>query len=75
VRFLTDRYGDFVLYRPPLRATTLLLWIGPFALLGYGGYVLWRQARRRSTAPESAPTALSADERSRLEQLKDKLQG
>ena len=32
--YMTDRYGDFVLYRPPLKATTLLLWLGPALLLG-----------------------------------------
>lgn len=33
VEFMTTRYGDFVLYRPPFKATTLLLWLGPLALL------------------------------------------
>ena len=32
-RFLTDRYGDFVLYRPPFKATTLVLWVGPILIL------------------------------------------
>ena len=32
--FMVERYGDFVLYRPPLKTTTLLLWLGPFILLG-----------------------------------------
>jgi cytochrome c-type biogenesis protein CcmH len=32
-RYMTDRYGDFVLYRPPLKATTLVLWLGPALLL------------------------------------------
>ena len=33
VKFLVDRYGDFVLYNPPLKPATTLLWLGPFALL------------------------------------------
>jgi len=48
--FMTTRYGDFVLYRPPLKATTLLLWFGPALLLVAGVVVLFRvmRARRRS---------------------------
>jgi cytochrome c-type biogenesis protein CcmH len=48
-QFMTDRYGDFVLYRPPLKATTLALWIGPCALLiaGFVGLVLVLRRRSR----------------------------
>ena len=53
-RFMVDRYGDFVLYRPPLKATTLILWIGPFLFLLAGLAVLfYRVSRRRSEAPLS----------------------
>jgi len=47
--FMVQRYGDFVLYRPPLRATTALLWSGPFILLALGvtGWIVW--LRRRKT--------------------------
>ncbi|HEY1394349.1 MAG TPA: cytochrome c-type biogenesis protein [Methylibium sp.] len=49
VKYMTDRYGDFVLYRPPLKATTLLLWFGPAALLLIGAtsliLVLYRRSR------------------------------
>ena len=47
-RFMTDRYGDFVLYRPPLKATTFALWFGPLALLVGGLGVLFVVLRRRS---------------------------
>jgi cytochrome c-type biogenesis protein CcmH len=50
IGFLTARYGDFVLYRPPLKATTLLLWGGPFLLLGIGAFSLVRFIRRRRVA-------------------------
>jgi cytochrome c-type biogenesis protein CcmH len=55
VGYLTDRYGDFVLYRPPFKASTALLWLGPFLLL-LGGLV-WalryvRGTRRPATATE-----------------------
>jgi cytochrome c-type biogenesis protein CcmH len=48
--FMVSRYGDFVLYRPPLKATTLALWFGPFLLLIGGGVMLLRylKARRQS---------------------------
>lgn len=45
--FMVQRYGDFVLYRPPLKSSTLALWIGPFVLLLVAGTVLLRQIRRR----------------------------
>jgi len=47
-RFMTERYGDFVLYRPPLKAATLALWFGPFALLAGGLAALALVLRRRS---------------------------
>ena len=48
VAYMTARYGDFVLYRPPLRATTLLLWFGPALLLAIGATVLVVVLRKRS---------------------------
>jgi cytochrome c-type biogenesis protein CcmH len=47
VDFMVARYGDFILYNPPLKATTLLLWLGPFALLLLGAGVLTSNVRRR----------------------------
>jgi len=47
VDFMVARYGDFVLYRPPLKASTVLLWVGPFAFLVIGFYLLARFLRRR----------------------------
>jgi cytochrome c-type biogenesis protein CcmH len=63
--FMVARYGDFVLYRPPLKATTLALWAGPFVLLALGVWVLARRlARRRAAEPE-----LSDAERARAAKL------
>lgn len=45
--YMTARYGDFVLYRPPLKPTTAPLWFGPLALLAVGGAVLFVVLRRR----------------------------
>lgn len=46
IAYLTARYGDFVLYRPPVQANTVLLWAGPFLLLGIGAVVLFVTLRR-----------------------------
>ena len=65
IDFMVARYGDFVLYKPPFKASTLALWIGPFVLLALGVWALLRQvARRRVPAPE-----LSAAERDRAARL------
>ena len=48
VAYMTARYGDFVLYRPPLKATTALLWFGPAAMLAIGGAGLLLVLRRRT---------------------------
>ena len=67
IDFLVARYGDFVLYRPPLKATTLLLWIGPFVLLGLGAATLVLALKRRAQASPEAP--LSEEDRSRAARL------
>lgn len=48
IAYLTDRYGDFVLYKPPFKPVTWLLWLGPALFLGVGGAVWYRALRRRS---------------------------
>ena len=57
--FMVERYGDFVLYRPPLKTTTVLLWLGPFALLGVAVLMLVLTVRQRRRASLAQPTALS----------------
>ena len=59
VDYMTARYGDFVLYRPPMRATTLLLWFGPALMLAGGAAVLVIVLRRRS---RMAAEAFDADD-------------
>ncbi|MDO5289649.1 MAG: cytochrome c-type biogenesis protein CcmH [Pseudomonadota bacterium] len=53
--FLTQRYGDFVNYQPPLRAGTLLLWAGPLLLLAAGGWLVWRTVRASQRTQSHAP--------------------
>jgi cytochrome c-type biogenesis protein CcmH len=67
MRFFEDRYGDFVRYDPPFKPITWLLWLGPFALLALGFWVLMRTLKRRSGA--RAP--LTADERARAARFLD----
>jgi cytochrome c-type biogenesis protein CcmH len=55
IEFMTTRYGDFVLYRPPLKGSTMLLWFGPLLLLAIGAFVAWRVVRARRTMPTQAP--------------------
>lgn len=67
VAFLTQRYGDFVLYRPPVKPTTYLLWFGPFLLLLGGLAFLFRYVRQRGQLITEKP--ISADERKLAEKL------
>ena len=66
VDFMVTRYGDFVLYRPPFKAATLLLWLGPALLVLAGFWTLVRalRARRQAQAPP-----LTAEERERAKRL------
>lgn len=64
--FMVSRYGDFVLYKPPVKATTYLLWFGPFILVIFGLVVMLRKIRTVGQQPE--PT-LSAEDHQRVQQL------
>jgi len=57
VDYMVARYGDFVLYRPPLKLTTVLLWFGPLLLLAAGFAVLLRRVLRRRPAQDFEMTA------------------
>jgi cytochrome c-type biogenesis protein CcmH len=63
--FMVARYGDFVLYRPPLKAATVLLWGGPFLFLGAGIFILVRRVRRKRPAEQP----MSDEDRARAAQL------
>ena len=66
IDYMTARYGDFVLYRPPLKATTVLLWFGPALLLLGGALFAWRLVRARRLATVAT---LSDDDRQRAAKL------
>ena len=63
--YLVARYGDFVLYKPPVKPVTYLLWFGPFLLL-FGGLVAWllvlqRRARMRAAGGDDTNTSAHAE--------------
>lgn len=65
VDFLVSRYGDFVLFRPPVNSKTLLLWFGPFVILfAVILFIVWLKQKHGTQ-----PATLSAEERRRLEKL------
>lgn len=53
-QFMVERYGDFVLYRPPMQENTYLLWLAPLALLLIGGLILRSNIKKRTVLLESA---------------------
>ena len=65
VDYLVERYGDFVRYRPPLKASTVLLWAGPFVFLVGGFYLLARNLRRRRV-PEPQLTSAERERAAKL---------
>ncbi len=65
--YMVERYGDFVLYKPPFKATTALLWIGPFVLLATAAGFLVIALRRRRNAPEGP--ALGPEEKRLVEHV------
>lgn len=66
IDFLVERYGDFVLYDPPLKPATYPLWFGPLLLAGVGGLFLFLTLRKKREAREQE---LSAEEQQRLRAL------
>jgi len=68
VDYMVTRYGDFVLYRPPIKPTTMLLWFGPALFLAIGGSFLFISLKRRSKQAASN-SMLSDDESKKVDKL------
>jgi cytochrome c-type biogenesis protein CcmH len=72
IAFMTDRYGDFILFRPPVKTITYVLWFGPFLLLAAGVAVQMlylKRRRERGAAAAAGDKPLSEAERKRVEAL------
>ena len=69
VDYMVKRYGDFVRYRPPVKASTYLLWAGPFLLLFLGIVVLMQNLKKRRLLADEQETVLSPEEREHLAQM------
>ncbi len=70
--FMVSRYGDFVLYNPPVKPTTWLLWAGPFVLMFVAVVIVIRKIRARTVVQNDESSELSAQEKERLDQLLNK---
>jgi cytochrome c-type biogenesis protein CcmH len=66
--YMVERYGDFVLYKPPFKANTALLWLAPALLLAGGAAVLWTVVNRRRTKAGTAQE-LSPERRAQIEAM------
>ncbi|WP_310598083.1 cytochrome c-type biogenesis protein [Aeromonas aquatica] len=69
VDYMVARYGNFILYDPPMMASTLILWLGPLLVIVIGATTVVVRSRRRSPAAVQAQSALSATEQARLAAL------
>jgi len=70
--FMVDRYGDFVLYNPPVKPTTWLLWGGPFVLMFLGIFVLLKKVSAAKSLTNSASSELSENEKEKLQKILNK---
>ena len=69
VQYLTDRYGDFINYRPPVKPSTWLIWYGPFGFLFIGGFLIFRYvAARQKKQNDPIVTVSSVDSKELLNQ-------
>lgn len=69
VDYMVARYGNFILYNPPLMASTLILWLGPIVVILIGGTVIFVRSRRAPVMPTEPDSTLSEEERRRLAEL------
>tara|TARA_B100000530_G_scaffold333804_1_gene282479 strand:+ start:375 stop:794 length:420 start_codon:yes stop_codon:yes gene_type:complete len=67
-QFMFERYGDFIFYRPRLRAETIILWFGPLVFLVMGGFVAYGIFRRASSVDQAA-VELDEEQEAKLNEL------
>jgi cytochrome c-type biogenesis protein CcmH len=68
INFMVSRYGDFVLYRPPLKPTTYMLWVGPFIILLIALIVVVQFIRKRQ---QSKPADINQSDRDKIKKMLD----
>ena len=69
VQYMVDRYGDFVLYNPPFKASTIILWLGPVVIFLGAAVAFYINVRRRKQTVAAAERTLTPDEKRRAEEL------
>ena len=69
VEYMVARYGNFILYNPPLMASTLILWLGPLLVILIGGAVVVMRSRRPPAVKKQLDYALREEEQRRLAEL------
>ena len=67
--FMVERYGDFVLYNPPFKAQTLLLWGGPFVLMFWGLFAMLKKIKAGKTENSAESSDLSEQEKEKLQAI------
>jgi cytochrome c-type biogenesis protein CcmH len=67
--YVVDRYGEYVLLQPRFTLGNAFIWLSGPALLGFGGWLAWRQFRKPAVVAAAAPKPLSAEEQRRLDEL------
>jgi cytochrome c-type biogenesis protein CcmH len=67
--FMVDRYGDFVLYNPPFKAQTLLLWGGPFVLMFWGLFAMLKKIKADKAENSGESLTLSDEEKEKLQDI------
>ena len=67
--FMVDRYGDFVLYNPPFKAQTILLWVGPFVLMFWGLFAMLKKIKAGKTESNGDSSELSEQEKEKLQAI------
>lgn len=69
VSYMVERYGNFVTYDPPMTPATLLLWLMPLLLIGFGALLLFTRKGRRQQAVDSEPKSVKTLDQARLQQI------